>query len=83
MRQFAGMVGVLSIISGAVLLIFPEGGRRFIQTRSEFARLSTGALRMLGGWELLTGALLVSLATGAAAQLRTAEVVPPELRRAA
>ncbi len=83
MRQFAGTIGVLSVISGAILLFFPEAGRGLIRTRAEFAHLSTGALRALGGWELLTGALLVSLVVGPAAEVRTAEVVPPELRKAA
>lgn len=83
MRQFAGTIGALSVISGAILFLFPETGRGLIQTRAEFARLSTRALRALGGWELLTGVLLVSLAASPAAEMRSAEVVPPELRKEA
>jgi len=83
MQQLARAVGFLSLASGAFLLAFPELARRVTQVRAEFAQLSPGALRLLGGWELLMGALLVSATTRPAVEVRAGEVISPELRKAA
>jgi len=83
MQQFARAVGFLSLVSGTLLLAFPETARRIMQARAEFTQLSPGALRLLGGWELLVGALLVSATTRPAVEVRAGEVISPELRKAA
>ena len=83
MQELARAVGFLFLGAGALLLAFPESARRLIKVRAEFAHLSPGALRVLGGWYLLTGALLVSATTRPAVEARVGEVTAPELRRAA
>lgn len=83
MEQFARSVGFMSGVAGALLLAFPESARRMIQVRAEFARLSPAALRLLGAWYLLTGALLVSVTTKPAAEAGLGEVARPELRKVA
>lgn len=82
-ENFARSLGYISLASGVVLLAFPEAARRLMRTRAEFAQLSPAALRLLGAWELLTGALLVSVTARPAAEVRTREVVSPERRKAA
>ena len=83
MRQFARTVGFLYLASGVFLLGFPEASRRLMRTREEFAKLSAGALRLLGIWELLSGALLVAMTMSPAEQARVMERIPPEVRKAA
>lgn len=82
MQQFARGVGFLSLAAGVLLLGFPEAARRMMKARAEFSELSPAALRLLGGWELMMGALLVA-ATSPAEEVRAREAIPPELRRAA
>lgn len=83
MRELARGVGLLSLTSGALLLIFPETARSLMLARAELAQLSPGALRLLGGWVLLTGALLVSTTAKPLATTRVGEGVESELRKAA
>ncbi len=60
MMRFARIVGVLSMISGAFLLVSPDstrellgvpvrGLRELAEWNADFAQLSSGAMRMLGG----------------------------------
>lgn len=83
MEEFARVIGFMSLASGVLLLAFPEATRRVMQVRAEYAQLSTGALRLLGGWELLTGALLVAVTTRPAIEAKIGEVITPERRKAA
>lgn len=86
MQQLARTIGYVSLAAGVVLLGFPEASRRLIAARAEFAQLSPNALRLLGSWYLLTGALLVSTTTRAAepaVAIGAGGVVSPEIRKAA
>ncbi len=83
MQQLARSIGFLSLIAGALLVVFPETSRRIIEMRAEFARLSPGALRLLGTWYFLTGTLLISVTTKPAVEAKTRELVSPEIRKAA
>lgn len=83
MVQFARAIGFMSLASGAMLLAFPEATRRVMQVRAEYAQLSSGALRLLGSWMLLTGALLVGVTARPAVEVGISELVPQERRKAA
>lgn len=83
MEQFARSIGFMSLASGVMLLAFPGTTRRIMQVRAEYAQLSSGALRLLGGWMLLTGALLVGVTSRPAIEATIGEVVSPERRKAA
>jgi len=82
MRQFARAMGFQLLVAGAFILVFPSATIRLAQLRAEFAHLSPGALRLVGGLEFCTGALLVWLSSEAARE-RAAEIVLPERRRVA
>ena len=60
MHQFARSMGFISVASGVLLLVFPQATKRIMLARAEFALLSSGALRILGVWSLMMGALLVA-----------------------
>ena len=83
MQQFARGMGFLFLASGALLLFFPETTRRFMRVRAEFAQLSTGALRLLGGSYAMIGALLVAATAQPTTEARPVGAVTPELRKAA
>ncbi|MHB0870835.1 MAG: hypothetical protein ACYC66_12695 [Chloroflexota bacterium] len=83
MRGLARAVGFITLVAGAFLLASPEAARRMIRVRAEFAQLSPAALRMLGGWYAVTGALLVSATVSPAAEERAGKAVESGLRRAA
>jgi len=83
MEQIARSIGFMSLASGVALLAFPERTRRLMQVRAEYAQLSSSALRLLGGWMLLTGALLVAVTARPAVEAGISEVVLPERRKAA
>ncbi len=83
MRQFGRFLGFLFLGSGVYMMIFPHNTRRMIQARAEFARLSPGALRLLGFAYLLIGGTLVSVTRPAAIEKKIREAIPPEIRKAA
>ncbi len=83
MEQFARAMGYVSLVSGALMVAFPESARRVMKAREEFLKLSTPALRLLGGWQLLMGVLLVSATARPAVEARAGEVLAPEFRKAA
>ncbi|MGQ9674735.1 MAG: hypothetical protein ACUVX1_03615 [Chloroflexota bacterium] len=83
MNQFARAIGFLALASGILLLGFPKATKRIMQARAEYAHLSSGALRLLGSWELLTGAMLVAVTASPALEAKISEVVSPEHRKAA
>jgi uncharacterized protein YjeT (DUF2065 family) len=83
MQQFARGIGFMSVGVGVLLLAFPRVARRMIEVRAEFARLSPSALRLLGVWELMMGALLVSSTARPAAEVSMGEEATSRLRRAA
>lgn len=61
MQHFARFLGLELLLAGAFIMAFPNAARRIIHARQEFSRLSPDALRLLGSFELLSGALLVWL----------------------
>ncbi|CCF84692.1 DUF2065 family protein [Nitrolancea hollandica] len=63
MQHVARVFGLELLLAGAFIMAFPNAARRIIRARQEFARLSPDALRLLGSFELLSGALLVWLTT--------------------
>ena len=84
MQQFARFTGFLMLVSGVLTRAFPRAVIRLMKLREESTRLSPGALRLLGGWELLTGSLLAWLTTRPGAEVaRVGEVIAPERRKAA
>lgn len=83
MNQFARAMGFIALASGILLLGFPKAAKRIMQVRAEYAHLSPGALRLLGTWELMTGALLVAVTASPALEAKIGEVVSPEHRKAA
>ncbi len=83
MQQLARAMGIVSLVSGVMLLAFPDTTRRIMKAREEYSRLSPAALRILGGWELMAGLLLVAATVEPAMEARRAEISTPEFRKAA
>ncbi len=82
------------MISGVLLFFSPGAAKEIVHTRAtalrsladwqlEFGQLSHGALRLLGAWTFLMGALLFSVTTTTAVEVRGEKVSPSELRKAA
>ncbi len=63
MQHIARVFGLELLLAGVFFMAFPNTARRIMHARQEFARLSPDALRLLGSFELLSGALLVWLPT--------------------
>jgi hypothetical protein len=86
MLRVARPLGLIYLVSGVLCLVSPEAARRLIYLRVgvlrslagwslEFARLSPGAMRLLGGSLIVVGAMLASAgpepsALGLEAQVR-------------
>lgn len=83
MEQVVRAVGVLNLIAGAMLVVVPGTAREIMRARAEFAQLSDTALRVLGSWIFLTGALTMLLTLRPEMVGRMREVVAGEARRAA
>ncbi len=83
MQQFARGIGFLSAGAGVFLVFFPSAARKVMRARAEFTRLSPSALRLLGVWEFMMGAMLVSATMPPAAEMRRGQAAPTQLRRAA
>ena len=83
MQQLARAVGFLYLGSGLFLMAFPKPARGVIQARAEIARLSPGALRILGAGYAIGGALLVAVTAMPAIEAVTAKGVSRELPKVA
>jgi len=83
MHDLARTLGFLDLAAGIFLAVFPNASRETIRARGELARLSDGALRLLGIWMLVTGWALIWVTAGGQVRSMFSEAFAPARRSAA